>query len=53
MRSMALIQRQSLVAQIRSGLKHSPVVALLGSRQVGKSTLAHLACTGPEPVHYF
>ena len=50
---MSLIQRHRLVAEIRSGLKHSPVVALLGTRQVGKSTLARLACAGRKPVHYF
>ena len=35
-----LLQRPGLMAAIRQGLDESPVVALLGARQVGKTTLA-------------
>ena len=34
------ISRDALVAAIRAGLKRSPIAALLGPRQCGKTTLA-------------
>ncbi len=34
------VQRLALLAELRQGLAESPVVALLGARQVGKTTLA-------------
>lgn len=34
------MQRRSLLAEIRLGLEEYPIVALLGSRQVGKTTIA-------------
>lgn len=37
---MSLIARPALVAEVRAALKASPVVALLGPRQSGKTTLA-------------
>jgi len=37
---MELIPRLSLLERVRLGLSESPVVALLGARQVGKTTLA-------------
>jgi len=37
---MKLIPRLSLLERVRLGLSESPVVALLGARQVGKTTLA-------------
>ena len=36
-----LIPRHQLIQEIESGLAEFPVVALLGARQVGKTTLAH------------
>ena len=41
-----LIPRRNLLAAIRQGLSESPVVALLGARQVGKTTLARLVASG-------
>src|ERR1700678_4357280 len=35
-----MLKRTHLLAQVRSGLKMSPAVALLGPRQCGKTTLA-------------
>ena len=44
-----LIQRPELLARIRAALRTSPVAALLGPRQCGKTTLAReLAATGAE-----
>ena len=37
---MELIPRPSLLQRVKLGLSESPVVALLGARQVGKTTLA-------------
>jgi len=47
-----MIERQS-EAQIREQLRHYPAVALLGPRQVGKSTLAKRIAVSwePEPVY--
>lgn len=41
-----LIPRRNLLAAIRQGLSEVPVVALLGARQVGKTTLARLVASG-------
>ena len=49
-----LLQRPGLMAAIRQGLDESPVVALLGARQVGKTTLAHQvmkAREGPSTLY--
>lgn len=35
-----MIERAELVGQVEYGLKHSPVTAILGPRQSGKTTLA-------------
>lgn len=35
-----MIGRPELVGQVEYGLKHSPVTAILGPRQCGKTTLA-------------
>lgn len=41
-------------ADILQGLRESPVVAILGARQVGKTTLSRLvAASWPGPVHRF
>ena len=37
---MKLLPRVTLAAKVRALLRHSPVVALLGPRQSGKTTLA-------------
>ena len=48
------IPRQRLLAAVRRGLTEAPVVALLGARQVGKTTLAEqvvAAWDGPATVY--
>ncbi len=48
------LQRPNLLAAIGQGLTESPVVALLGARQVGKTTLAHQvikAWNGPSTLY--
>jgi hypothetical protein len=48
-----MIERRSLVDAIRTRLGESPVVALLGARQVGKTTLAEQVAaewTGPAVI---
>ena len=41
-----LIARSNLLAAIQQGLSEAPVVALLGARQVGKTTLARVVASG-------
>ena len=49
-----MILRNNLLNAVRDGLRGSPVVALLGARQVGKTTLARLlASSWDGPVHCF
>lgn len=48
---MHMIKRKHL-SLLMERLDNSPVVALLGSRQVGKTTLAH-AIEPKKPTHYF
>ncbi len=49
-----MIKRNFLISLIRNGIKESPVLALLGARQIGKTTLARLFIEEwPEAVHYF
>src|SRR5687768_14663034 len=43
-----LISRESLMAAIRAALKRSPVAALLGPRQCGKTTLARQLAADQE-----
>ena len=38
------VQRAETVARIRAGIKSSPVIAILGPRQCGKTTLAKSIC---------
>ena len=46
--------RRTAMADVRRRLDEAPIVALLGARQVGKSTLARmLAQEWSEAVHYF
>ncbi len=48
---MMMIFRQSHMARVRLLLDEFPVVALLGARQVGKTTLAgQLAADHRDPV---
>ena len=49
--SNTFIQRPRALEQLQRALKRSPVVALLGPRQCGKTTLAH-QCAGAER-HFF
>lgn len=49
-----MIPRQHHLEQIVRGLRQFPILALLGPRQVGKTTLARqLAAQWNEPVHHF
>ncbi len=49
-----LLARPRLAAAIRGGLSEAPVVALLGARQVGKTTLAEqIVSTWPGPSTLF
>jgi len=45
------VQRPAVVGALQSALKRSPIVALLGPRQCGKTTLAHLLVG--EQSHFF
>jgi uncharacterized protein len=47
-----LVARPELVARVETGLKSSPVTALLGPRQCGKTTLARQFCVR-QPENYF
>ncbi len=47
------VPRDSVATALRRALAANPVVALLGPRQCGKSTLAHALAGGRKPVAYF
>lgn len=47
-----MIDRPLLLLQVRSALERSPVVALVGPRQVGKTTLAR-TFVAPDSANYF
>lgn len=47
-----MVKRTAYVEEIRRKLKASPIVAILGPRQVGKTTLAR-AITGAQPHQFF
>jgi len=47
----ALIQRQRVLEAMKQALQRSPVVALLGPRQCGKTTLAH-QLTGADSLFF-
>jgi len=40
------LERPALIARVRSALRANPVVALLGPRQCGKTTLARTVAAG-------
>lgn len=48
-----MIERGRHLAALRGRLAHSPVVALLGARQVGKTTLARALALSSRPAAYF
>lgn len=48
-----MLDRSKIVALIEQRLRQFPVVALVGARQVGKSTLARTVARARESVHYF
>ena len=48
-----MLKRSKVVAQIEQRLRQFPVVALVGARQVGKSTLARKVARDREQVSYF
>ena len=47
-----MIQRESYLSSLNHGLQRSPVVALLGPRQCGKTTLARQILPGDD-ANYF
>ena len=47
------ISRHAHLAELRRKLRDNPVVALLGARQVGKTTLAMELAAGEESVSHF
>jgi predicted AAA+ superfamily ATPase len=49
---LGMLKRPELLARLRTGLKSSPAVALLGPRQCGKTTLAH-QLVGSSKSTYF
>lgn len=48
-----IIDRPKPVQRVLTGLKRSRIVALVGPRQCGKTTLAQLLSKKHKPVHYF
>jgi len=48
-----LLPRDRLANQVRQSLRESPVTALLGARQTGKTTLARMIAENHKPVHFF
>jgi len=47
-----MLNRPALELEVRAALKRSPAVALIGPRQVGKTTLAR-SLLGPQSSNYF
>ena len=47
------VQRKSLLDALALRISESPVTVLLGARQVGKSTLARMFCTGRSDVTWY
>jgi uncharacterized protein len=47
-----MLTRSALELEVRAALKRSPAVALIGPRQVGKTTLAR-SLLGPQSSNYF
>jgi len=51
---MKLVDRKYLIAALGSSVSRNPITALLGARQTGKTTLAHLLAEScGERVHFF
>ena len=48
-----IIPRDRQLADIREALAQFPVVAIVGARQIGKSTLARELAAGVETAHVF
>ena len=47
-----MVERKDYIAQIEKAISRSPIVALLGPRQCGKTTLARMICEH-QPSTYF
>lgn len=47
-----MIPRKELLTRIQSGLASNPIVAVLGPRQCGKTTLARVVCTGVSETYF-
>ncbi len=53
-RGYVMIQRTRHLSRVRYLLRHFPVVAIVGARQVGKTTLAHqVEAQWDGPTHFF
>ncbi len=50
---MKIIKRPTLISRLMKSLSRSPVTALLGPRQCGKTTLARAASSRISRVHFF
>lgn len=48
-----MIERKSYLKQLSKSLERSPITALLGPRQCGKTTLARLLTDGEQVSHFF
>jgi uncharacterized protein len=47
-----VIERKAYQERVREALTRTPVVSLLGPRQVGKTTLAHMVAEGRKAVFF-
>ena len=47
-----MIERPALMQAILTALRRNPVAAILGARQCGKTTLAHMVAAGHKLLHY-
>ncbi|MEW6365181.1 MAG: ATP-binding protein [Acidobacteriota bacterium] len=51
--SSSFVQRTRLLSRLSVALEESPICALVGARQTGKTTLAKMYASGREVSHYF
>ncbi|MBM3791454.1 MAG: ATP-binding protein [Acidobacteria bacterium] len=47
-----MIERPALMKAVQTALRRNPIAAILGARQCGKTTLAHMIAAGRKSVHY-
>ena len=48
-----MIKRNEIITRVEQAVKRSQVTAILGPRQCGKTTLAHMFAKKKESVHFF